>query len=349
MNEHDLAQRFSRDIDSIIDRKPPLRTGDTPPEYEETLNLAYDLAEKDFSPEAGARERLRQKLMNHCLDKNAYSEDKEVTIKMKMSKMRPAMVFGAATIIAVLGFNLFFPNTLRAVTNNVGDNIFRVIKEVFVGEHAKYVVSEQVRKPDLTIPDELKGKLYDKEGNVLEQFPENGEIYNQNGEQLMLSTMTYDDGNGGFITKYEALTREEYDERRNSETTTTTNLEEAKPYLAFDFSLPGYMPEGYAFDRIQLFNDESGKPVKNCEYAQVYFSNGDHDKDIYLQLRLMNEETAYEAAIGNVEEIEVNGNKGVMGEGSMDIEIDGVMYMFRASASGIGNDQLIKMAESIPN
>jgi hypothetical protein len=61
----------------------------------------------------------------------------------------------------------------------------------------------------------------------------------------------------------------------------------------------------------------------------------------------MNEETAYEADIGDVEEIEVNGNKGVLGESNLDVEIDGVMYMFMASASEISNDQLIKMAESI--
>lgn len=85
----------------------------------------------------------------------------------------------------------------------------------------------------------------------------------------------------------------------------------------------------------------------NSEYANVYFTNGDHAKDIFLQLRLMNEETAYQADISAVEEIEVNGNKGVIGEGSLDVEINGVMYMLRAGASEIDQAQLIKIAESI--
>jgi hypothetical protein len=61
----------------------------------------------------------------------------------------------------------------------------------------------------------------------------------------------------------------------------------------------------------------------------------------------MNEETAYQADISAVEEIEVNGNKGVIGEGSLDVEINGVMYMLRAGASEIDQAQLIKIAESI--
>lgn len=255
---------------------------------------------------------------------------------MKKLFVKPAFIAAVMTVL-VMGFAM----------TSYGQGLYRVIKEVFVGQHAKYIVVEQTGPRDLTIPDEFKGKLYDKDGNVLEQFPENGKIYNQNGEEVILSGVAWKDENGDIVTKFEALTREEYDEQLNNEMTTMTNPEEAKPYLAFDFSLPGYMPEGYKFDRIQLFNDENGKPVENCEYAYVYFSNGDHAKDIYLQLRLMNEETAYEAGIGDVEEIEINGNKGVISEGNMDIEIDGVMYMFSARASGIDNEQLIKMVESI--
>lgn len=159
--------------------------------------------------------------------------------------------------------------------------------------------------------------------------------------------MSYPDENGNLIKEFEVLTKKERNEQLNAQMTTMTNPEEARPYLAFNFSLPSYLPKGYAFDRIQLFNDEKGKPKKNCEYAYVYFSNGDHDKDIYLQLRLMNEKTAYTADFGNVEEIKINGNKGVIYGGNIDVEIDGVMYMLTTGASKIDRAQLIKIAESI--
>lgn len=292
-----------------------------------------ELLKTDFSSESSVKERILNKLLLKI--ENQKYIDKQENYAMKKLFIKP--VFIAAVTVFVMGFAM----------TSYGQGYYRVIKEVFVGKHAKYIVTERTNAPDLTIPDELKGELYDKEGNVIQQLPKNGDIYNQNGELLMLSVMTSKDANGDLVTKVEALTKEEYNQRKNSRMTTMTSLDEAKRYLAFDFSLPSYMPEGYKFDRIQLFNDENGKPVEDCEYVSVYFSNGDHAKDIYLQLRLMNEETTYEASIGSIEKIEINGNQGVIGEGHIDIEMDGVMYMLRAVDSGIDNEQLIKMAESI--
>ena len=294
-----------------------------------------ELLKTDFSSESISKEKILNQLLLQ-IDNQKYIDDKKGDVAMKKSFVKPVFVAAMMTLF-VIGFSM----------TSYGQNFYRTIKEVLVGKYAKYIVTEPTGAPDLTIPDELKGKLYDKDGNILKQLPEKGKIYNQNGEELIVSTMVSKDEKDGLVTKYEALTRKGYTERQNSKMTTMTNPEKAKPYLAFDFSLPGYMPKGYAFDRIQLFNDENGIPVKNGEYAYVYFSNGDHAKDIYLQLRLMNNETAYEADFGNVAEIEINGNKGVIGEGNIDVEIDGVMYMFMAGASGIDNKQLIKMAESI--
>ena len=43
----------------------------------------------------------------------------------------------------------------------------------------------------------------------------------------MLSVVTSKDANGGLITKVEALTKEEYNKRKNSRMTTMTSLDEA--------------------------------------------------------------------------------------------------------------------------
>jgi hypothetical protein len=294
-----------------------------------------ELLKTDFSSENDSKEKIFGQLLTK-IENQKFVNDRKGYFTMKKLFKKPVF---ATAVIAVF--------VMGVAMSSYGQGFYRVIKEVLVGEHAKYVVTEQSGTPDLTLPDELKGKLYDKNGIVLEQFPEDGKIYNQGGEEVKLSSDTSKDENGGFITKWEVLTEKEYNERQNSEMTTMTDPEKAKSYLAFDFSLPGYMPEGYVFDRIQLFNDQNGKPIKNCKYTEVYFSNGDRTQDLYLQLRLMDEETAYEADIGNVEEIEINGNKGIISEGNIDVKIDGVMYMFRAGASGVSNEQLIQMAESI--
>ncbi|MDX9871555.1 MAG: DUF4367 domain-containing protein [Clostridia bacterium] len=295
-----------------------------------------ELLKTDFSRESDSQEKILNQILNKLENSRNIIEDKKESLPMKKIFVKP--IFTAAMVVVLItGF----------VTTSFGQDLWRIIKEISVGKHAKYTVIERTGTPDLTIPEELKGKLYDKSGNVLAYFPENGAIYNQRGEEVLISVVVYENEDGSVVTKIEALSKEEQAARETSQMTTLTDPESAKPYLAFDFSLPAYLPEGYAFDRIQLFNDENGQPVENCEYASVYFSNGDQAKDIYLQLRLMNEETAYEADIGNVDEVEINGHKGIIGESNLDIEIDGVMYMFMAGASGINNEQLFKMAESI--
>lgn len=294
-----------------------------------------ELLKTDFSTESTCKEKILKQLLLK-VNSQYYISDKKEGFTMRKLFMKPVIITAMITLFAI-SFTM----------TSYGQDFYRAIKEVVVGEHAKYIVVEETGTPDLTIPDELKGKLYDKKGNLLEEFPINGDVYNQKGEKLLISVGVYDDEKGNQVKEVEALTNKEYQERQKGKMTTMTNPEEARPYLAFDFSLPGYLPEGYEFDRIQLFNDKNGKPVKNCEYAYVYFSNGDHDRDIYLQLRLMNEETAYTAGIRNAEEIVINGNKGVIGDGNIDLEINGVMYMFMACDSGIDKSQLIKMAESI--
>lgn len=306
-------------------------------------NRIEDLLKTDFSPESRTREKTLEQLLLK-LDNQQSIEEEKRNFSMKKSYAKPVL---AAAVLAVL--------VMGFAMTAYGQELYKVIREVFVGEHARYIVTEpadipvfpdKAPAPDLKVPDEQKGKIYDKDGNVLEQFPETGDVYNKDGEVLGL--YSWPAGDGKVITK--ALTEEEFlkehNELQNSGMTAVTKPEDAKPYLAFDFSLPGYMPAGYAFDKIQLYNDENGKPVRNCEYAEVSFSNGDHARDIHLQLRLMNEKTAYEAD-GDVEEIEINGNKGVAGEGTVDVEIGEIMYMFSAGTSGIDNEQLIKMAESI--
>lgn len=134
---------------------------------------------------------------------------------------------------------------------------------------------------------------------------------------------------------------------QNNAKTDIANLDKAKSYLAFDFLLPSYLPEGYAYSRMALFKDEQGRLSKGSEYALIYFSNGEADKDISMQLRLMNEDTAFEGDLVNAEGIKINGHEAVKGRGNVAVEIDGVLYMFRSRSSGIPDGELLKMAESL--
>lgn len=139
------------------------------------------------------------------------------------------------------------------------------------------------------------------------------------------------------------MTPAELNVRLNHQTISFDNPKEARPYLAFDFNLPTYLPEGYAFDRIELYSEDQGPPKSNGEYAAVYFSRGEDS----MQLRLMNGETAYTTDAKDMKGTKINGHEAAVGKTKLDIEINGVMYMFMARNSGIYESELIKMAESL--
>ena len=124
--------------------------------------------------------------------------------------------------------------------------------------------------------------------------------------------------------------------------TTLTDIAEAQSYLAFNLKNPAYLPEGYTLDRIELYNDENGKP--DGQYASVFFTKG--EKFIYLQARLMNEETAFATGLGGLKEVEIDGYKGLMDNKGLDVDINGVMYMFSAGFADVDSDELVKMVES---
>ena len=122
---------------------------------------------------------------------------------------------------------------------------------------------------------------------------------------------------------------------------TFSDAAEVQAYLEFDLKIPSYLPTGYTLDRIDLY-DANGEV--SGQYASVYFTKG--AKYIYLQARLMNEETSFAAELGRMEEVEINGYKGLMGRQNLDVYIDGVLYAFSARSADVNSGELVKMVES---
>lgn len=307
----------------------------------------------------------KARMFNNILDKYQKEDVKKTKFHMKkisiQKKAVKTLAVAAAVAIFIGGFSM----------TSFGQELYQSVKTIFLGEHAQYVDDAQGKAANKISPilEGLEGKLYDKDGNVMEAPDANERLYNKDGEEVVLVVRVYDE-DGNEIKDVKALTREEVDELRknfdencymvatslhgaeideqeNDHMTVLADSAEAKPYLAFDFSLPTYLPKGYDFDRIELSNNESGQPVKNGEYAYVYFSNGDKKKEISLQLRLMNSKTAYETSLGNAKSVTINGHKGIISEHSLDIEIDGVMYMFSSRNAEIRGKELTKIAESL--
>ena len=63
-NERDWADRFTRDVDGLLNEAGRTDSKPLPTEYRQALNLAHSLATVDFSAESQVRYTLRRRLLN---------------------------------------------------------------------------------------------------------------------------------------------------------------------------------------------------------------------------------------------------------------------------------------------
>ena len=290
----------------------------------------------DFSHESTNREAIKASLLLNFNEKQNYPKGK---IIMKKNHFKLALT---AAVIVVLTFGI----SIVAY----GDNMINIIKQFMVGEHAKFTVAEH-RNSTRPIPDGLKGQLFDADGNELVEFPDDEkEIYNNLGESATIICTENDDGSSFKIATYDELDKERSKSEENMYTYFDT-IDDVKPYLAFDPLMPSLLPEGFSVDRIGLFNNKDGspEPLGSNKYLSVYFTNADKSQEIYMQFRLMDDETGFEgSASKDIRPITVNGNQGVIDGKNADIEINGVMYMIMAgSCNDVTQDDVLKMAESL--
>lgn len=117
-------------------------------------------------------------------------------------------------------------------------------------------------------------------------------------------------------------------------------------YTMFNVLLPSYQPEGYTFDRAEFYKDEQGV-VKDSKYITIYYKNQATGKEIFLQQRHADKETAYSGAFdAKIEATKVNDADAIMiGEHSVDWEANGVIYSL--TAKELDREEVLKIAESI--
>ncbi|MBE9916880.1 DUF4367 domain-containing protein [Paenibacillus donghaensis] len=146
--------------------------------------------------------------------------------------------------------------------------------------------------------------------------------------------------------KKQAVVMAHDQEALDSNTLVVNNAGQLNEYTSFKVLLPSYQPEGYVFDRAEFYKDEQGN-VSNSKYINIYYKNSATSKEIFLQQRYADEETAFAASTTHkIQAIKINGADAVMsGEHTIDWEANGVLYT--VSAKGLANEEVIKIAESI--
>ncbi|MHA6531236.1 DUF4367 domain-containing protein [Paenibacillus sp. BAC0078] len=320
MNTKDTVERFSRDIDGGLHHKEPAQWNGSP-EYLELLELSKALSGKDFSgtsPRAAVLSKVRNR---------TQYEQEERKMKIRHSVKRPAMILASILVAGVVSVTFVKPSFAQEMLG-------RVLQTINLGN---IIVSEYEPEQATKFPEALKGKLYDKDGNVITSYTEKlDKVYNADGEQIVNF-----DGDK-LITKSE---QEQREKEAAENVFVAKEQAELDKYALFKVKLPKYLPEGFAFDRGEFYTSEKG--AVNGKYLNLYFTSKKEGQEISMQLRYSDEETAFEMSTsGKLEKVQVNGVDAVMMNGrSLDWESDGVLYGI--NTRGLDRAEVLKIAESI--
>ncbi|WMM23875.1 DUF4367 domain-containing protein [Tissierella sp. MB52-C2] len=325
MIDRNIKDEFSNKIDECFQGIDDLNSIDSE-EYEKVLEITKALANKDFSKDSNRKEVFDKTLKNINEYRGEDEMKKGKKIKHPIAKVASFLLIGVLSVSAMQ-------------TSFAQDIIDKIVKIISL-KNIEAVQIEPEKKSYL-IPENLKGKIFDKDGNMLEVFQEEGigtrKIYTADGQEIA----NIDEESGEIITvaDKELLRKEEY--------LVIKDADELNSYTCFNVILPSYLPDGYKFDRAEFYKDEDGI-AENSKYIDLYFVNQNTGKNIYMQQSLSDEETAFGIATdGKIEEVKVNNEKAIlMNERSIYWEYNDVLYSLMGRGE-IGREELVKIAGSI--
>ncbi len=247
------------------------------------------------------------------------------SIKKKRGK-RLAFVFACAAVIV----------TVTGVA--AAEGCFDGVLKAFSTGHVFFYQTDPNELYDL--PEELKGKLFDENGNALTSLSKDrlDHLYDSDGNHISMEQLKEMFGDIPGIT----LEENDGDGLEKS----YLSVDEAQAVCDFDIKEPTYLPEGYGFTKAYGYTDEEGN-ISGYYMNLVYADDGGNE--IVCFERLINEETAF--AIGtdsNIEKVDINGISAViMDERNIDFEsADNVSVGIRTHGD-VSREELIKMAESV--
>lgn len=319
MNSKDIQQKFSTDMDESI--KGTANDLNAAGEYKELLELGRALAHKDFS-EGSDKTAILNKVR-----RNNAGQKEEKGLRTKRRLRRPAVILTTLLAVCILSVTFVQPSFAQELLS-------KVLQTINLG----HIVAHEVEysASNIVIPEELKGKIFDQNGNALQSFDAANEtdgIYTANGERIV------DFVNG------EPLTQADVDKEKEG-ILIVKDSSKLNEYTIFDVGLPEYLPDGYTFDHAEFYKDDNGEVI-NSKYINLYFINEATDERITMQQRHADEETAYEMSTnGTIEKVKINGVDAVLANGKgLDWEANGVLY--GVTSDYLDKNDLIKVAESI--
>lgn len=278
--------------------------------------------------------------MDFSLYEDEYMTDKEVKSVLKNVRenndMTKRVVQKKRLFTVVCAAAIVMTCTVFASGSEI---INKIVKTITTGHN--YFI--QMEGGSYDIPDELKGKLFDKNGDPIDVFSEESyeNIYDAEGNKIDNTKLAqmYTDSLGEQVAVNKQYNEEEAEKSYNT-------IEEAQDSAVFNIKVPEYIPDGFEFSRAYAYADTNGDI--SGEYMTLEYKNK-KGHNIRVFERILNEETAFTSSTdGTIEETEVNGRKAVIvNEESIYWETENNVSVGISAKGKITKDEMIKMAESV--
>ncbi len=309
MSEKTIETRFSMDMDACLSGIEKQNESESK-EYQILLEFGKTLAANDFS-QASHKEEVFAKTLKNI---NEYG-GKNIMSRLLMAKF-PVSKIATVAMVCILGFGIMQTSFAQELAD-------KVLKSISLGHVTVY---EEDRDKVMPIPAKLTGEYFDRDGNPIEEFsPDGPQLFYSADGKVVIGFGAKEAEEGKLIVK---------------------DPDKLNDYTCFNVALPSYLPEGFTFDKAEFYEDENDI-VKNTKYIGLYFANKEAGTYIYMQQRLADAETAYEAGGSNVEAIKVNGADAIMySDRNLDGEANGVIYAL-SGRGVVPKSELLKIAESI--
>ncbi|MEA3440009.1 MAG: DUF4367 domain-containing protein [Chloroflexota bacterium] len=318
MKENDLAERFSHDVDNLLEEK---ERDDTPPmsvEYRQNLDLARILVMADFSDESSERESLRRRLLQQIDTRETWSGQNERIIQTVLWKRHPAITLITVIMTLLLLVSLVWPDSMVAAAQGIAN----FVQSLQVGDFTSVYKVEPERAA----------------AHTQREPPEIPQIV-QSGDNWSVRTAI---GNfGGNVAPGQDATVHRFD-----------SIVEAKTATPFDLRLPTHLPDGYAFREaivapvgwVFLFYDGPDSAIILVEMLVHRLVEEQADGyTVTVDTEVVSAVTITDATI---EEVELNGRPAAWIEGGgLMWEADGVSYTL--GGVNLSLEETLHIAESL--
>lgn len=287
--------------------------------------------EDNYSADEETKNRIKANIMNNIENKKKEEEQakkmavvsnlEEEKMKRRGNRRFKKIATAVASLAIVVGIG-------TGIT--IGKDFFTTTKTVKSG---RIIIAEEKMDVDpseirITLPKELKGKVFDKNGKEVTVL--NGsmrDLFDENGNRIERLPI---DGDGNY--KPETPETVEY---KNF-----TDAKEAAKHTNFTLRV---LP-GMKVDKIELIKDENGKI--DGDYATIYQSKD--GQQVVISERKGKDELAYETGGDKVEQVKVLGKDAILwNSANLDLDNDDSYIGINAKLSNYRDNSLVELANTL--